>query len=128
MKYHKSFNVNPKSAENVSHFHLACLANDSTAVEEFLKFGVDVKEPTDHSSMCFYGCSPLHLALRYQSTDDTSRLKIVDRLIENGADVDAEDAHGKRPLHIAADCYSKRLDLLKKLKRFSFHIFLIVTI
>ncbi len=44
----------------------------------------------------FYGCTPLHLSVRYGLQDK------VKLLIEHGADVSWPDKDGKTPLHIAA--------------------------
>ena len=64
-------------------------------VETFVKNGLDI------NTKCYWGLTPLHQAVRYNTNTE-----VVTYLLNNGADVNAKDDYGITPLHNAIDCRS----------------------
>lgn len=114
LKAQKDFRINPMSSEGITHFHIACSMADAIAVENFLKYGnVDIDQPIDFSLSNYHfenvlgaGCTPIHLAVLKKNDSEkfvefTSQLLTVDLLLKHGANVNAENALGNTPFHIA---------------------------
>jgi ankyrin repeat protein len=70
----------------------AVLSNDTRAIEELLKQGVNINLPSNPST----GLTPLHLAVFF------SKPETVLLLIQKGADIDLGDAQNRTPLIVAA--------------------------
>ncbi|KAJ8675521.1 hypothetical protein QAD02_011307 [Eretmocerus hayati] len=77
-----------------SMFYNACIKNETGKIKELLNgdvasFKCDLEKP-----IC-YGLTPLHLAANQGSTS------VINFLVANGANILAQDAKGRTPLHIA---------------------------
>ena len=60
----KGFNTNPCDNNGLSHFHIACMKNNLSAVENFLQSGVNVNQAVLLNSQVWPGYTPLHFAVR----------------------------------------------------------------
>ncbi|CAB0036283.1 unnamed protein product [Trichogramma brassicae] len=69
-----------------TYLHGACMSGDVSAVNALLSQGVDVNLDT-------YTCSPLHIAVQYR------HLRVVERLLMNGANPNQPDHEQSTPLH-----------------------------
>ncbi|KAJ8664894.1 hypothetical protein QAD02_006556 [Eretmocerus hayati] len=117
LRCHEAFDHNPVDRQGVSHFHIACMRNDLTAVQEFVKRGADINCPKDYFAYDKSGYSPLHLAM---DGNVNVNKEVVRFLLDNGADVNAQTADGSRPLHIylrtdlkGENAIEHRLDLIE---------------
>lgn len=112
MKSQKSYDVNPRDYNGLSHFHIACIKNNIEIVERFLDSGVDINDYKDYfSHENTSGFTPLHFAL------DCGHVELARLLIRRGANVKAEATNGNTPLHIAVMKNSNDLELLEILHR-----------
>ncbi|KAJ8665291.1 hypothetical protein QAD02_006953 [Eretmocerus hayati] len=121
---------NPVDDRGFSHFHAACMRDDPSIVEIFLKNGVDVNTRINLDSPDWANYTPLHFAvenkclatvkllLRYQADINAKDVKmgftplhlatvhfreeIVRELLCHGADINNKSRTGTTPLHIAA--------------------------
>ncbi|KAJ8682742.1 hypothetical protein QAD02_018534 [Eretmocerus hayati] len=101
---------NPIGEEGFSHFHIACQIGAFRAVEYFINQGVDVNQPSKFTGIYEYtGQSPLHLAVNNEVINE----KVLQLLLEKGADVHAKDAELDTPLHYTKNNTTTRaLELL----------------
>jgi ankyrin repeat protein len=102
--------LSPKNGLNA--LHLACKNNDIAMVTQLLSRGADVMLPCrlEPDWKSFQGSTALHLAAHSTSPE------ILSLLLAAGADVNATDANGMTPLHIAMSETRMRLrdqELLK---------------
>ncbi|XP_023315086.1 ankyrin-1-like [Trichogramma pretiosum] len=93
-KIYNRFDVNYISLRGDStHFHLACRFGCEDAVARFLERGQD-----PNCLVLETGDTPLHVALANLHGEDGK--KVVDLLLEKGADPNSTNPHGSTPLHV----------------------------
>lgn len=88
--------------DNEEALHLALRKNDSSFIETLLALQVNVNWP-DYET----GLTPLHVAGSCNKSE--SYLKIVEILLNNGANVNAQDSAGNTPLHYLAKNGNKKI-------------------
>lgn len=74
--------------------HIACEQGYADLVTELIKLGCNVKIPTKDS----LESQPIHLAAELETTE------ILEKLVEKGAEIDANDINGDTPLMYAVIC------------------------
>lgn len=81
--------------QNLSSLHLAVISGDIYLVQKYCNKNIVnvVKEPSNVSA--------LHLAIEFIDNNIDTRLKIIEILIKNGADINLKDKHGESPLYKA---------------------------
>ncbi|XP_014203377.1 ankyrin-3-like [Copidosoma floridanum] len=88
----------------LSYLHIACYADNLTAVEKLLSLTANINEPLNSDLMRYIktlpesiciGDTPLHLAVKASSET------IVSLLLKHGASIEAKNAKGMNPLHVA---------------------------
>lgn len=86
--------TNPHCKNGISHFHIACMFNNTEAVKFFLNNGVSANEAINMDSPSLPGYTPLHFAARYCC------LETAQILLNYGADAQLKDAQGMIPLYL----------------------------
>lgn len=85
--------VNPRSQSGLTHLHAACITNNVSAIEFFLKDeNNSINDSINVDSPCFSGYTALHLAVRYCSAE------VAKILLKNKARVDVKNREGLTPL------------------------------
>ncbi|XP_014208293.1 ankyrin-3-like [Copidosoma floridanum] len=87
-------------------FHNKCMGRQYDVVEKLIKLGVDVNAPKNCFTVCDAGYTPLHFAVKYGSKN------VIEVLVQHGADVTLEDPQGYTPLHLAAEKFPDKLEIL----------------
>lgn len=100
--------VNPSNSFGITHFHVACTTNNIEAINAFLENNVEINAAVDHKSSKCAGYTPLHFAV------DFNRKKVVEILLQHGADVNVKDKDGFTPLHMACQQNSKKIFTILK--------------
>jgi ankyrin repeat protein len=83
-----------------STIHQAADAGDLTKVKAFIQEGIDVNTNV-------HGCTPLHCAARY------GHKEVAELLIAKGADVNAKDTRGQKPIDVAIN--KRQIEIAKLL-------------
>lgn len=102
------FNSNPIDSEGFSHFHIACLIGEADVVEEFLKRGVDANLPKDFFTKKYPGYSPLHFAIRNES----SYKEIIGALIKHSVNFNFANSEGQLPIQTLVKSFSSDIERL----------------
>lgn len=88
---------NASNNDGLSHFHIACMRNNVSFAENFLKRGASVNGLVNLNIKQWGGYSPLHFAVDYNSLD------VIKLLQCHKADVNILNAKNMTPLHLALD-------------------------
>lgn len=96
----RGLSIKSKDKEKSTPLHWACCAGSDTASYYLQSWGVDV------NAKDFLGYTPLHLAIRYSSRFPNTRA--IKELLIKGADRDAVEKDGKRPVDILEDLARER--------------------
>uniref|UniRef100_A0ABD2WHU6 Retrotransposon gag domain-containing protein n=1 Tax=Trichogramma kaykai TaxID=54128 RepID=A0ABD2WHU6_9HYME len=92
------FEANYVDEDGLTHLHVACLFGCEDAVEKFLDLGAD-----PNCRVASTGCTTLHLASRLpvvlRGYTNERRDKLVELLLEYGANPNLADARGRTALH-----------------------------
>ena len=91
----KGLSIKSKDKEKSTPLHWACCAGSDTASYYLQSWGVDV------NARDFLGYTPLHLAVRYSARFPNTRA--IKELLIKGADRDAKEKSGLRPVDLVAD-------------------------
>lgn len=124
---------NVADLNNLTHFHIACMNGNKSLAERFISQGVDVNSPVrssfewniqPHLNSTTYvpsyrgtvflvsvraNSTPLHLAVIFD------HIEIVDLLLQNGADVYAQDVCGLTPIHLSLNYDMKKMKPMAQL-------------
>ncbi|XP_011496256.1 PREDICTED: ankyrin-1-like, partial [Ceratosolen solmsi marchali] len=94
-------NSNPIDENGLTHFHIACMKNHLKAVENFLKYDVEINQATLSYSALWPRYTPLHFAVNDFSLSNKMQISVIELLLRNGADVNIRNLQGETPLHLA---------------------------
>ena len=83
------------NVNGMTKFHFACMTGYLKLVRSELDFGTDVDAKVDSVEGPWGGYTPLHFAIRFD------KYEIVDLLLKYDAEVEARNAKGLTPLHLA---------------------------
>lgn len=90
--------INPVNNAGLSHFHIICMNNEITLIDEFLKNQIASDTPVKLDSPIHPGFTPLHFAVKYNCKES------VRILLHNNFDSATKDIFNKVPL-----CYIDKL-------------------
>lgn len=92
--------TNPKNKRGLSHFHIACIRNNQTVVQYFLKSGVKIEDPVNTDSLLWPGYTALHFAVEFNC------FHVTKLLLDAGANRKAENANGQMPFALAKNNFT----------------------
>lgn len=97
---HCDDDTNHTDHNGLSHFHIACIVGNADLVLRFLQNGVDVNLSCHYEANTF---TSLHLAVKFV------RARVVEVLLNHGADPNAVDRFRTTSLHLACRSSSARI-------------------
>ncbi|XP_008213008.1 ankyrin-3 [Nasonia vitripennis] len=96
---HLGVSANPTDNNGLSHFHISCMRNKLRVIKNFLLSGqVDVNSSVNQDSVFWPSYTGLHFAAEFELK------RVVELLMNKGADVTAKNGIGLTPLDIAIKC------------------------
>lgn len=98
---------NPGDNCGLTHFHVACMTNNVDVVKFFLKNGVNVNHAVCQSAPLFAGFTPLHFSAKFTC------LETAEILVENGANINLQDAREMTAMHILIERKIAMLELIE---------------
>ncbi|KAJ8668444.1 hypothetical protein QAD02_010107 [Eretmocerus hayati] len=103
-----AFNGYYREFNEIADLDLPCINNNVMGLEQFLSTGVTTN-PFDYNIPILIGCTPLHLAVKYNS------IKATESLLDQGANINVQDYKGETPIHIAFNHrYTELFNLMLK--------------
>ncbi|XP_058799282.1 putative ankyrin repeat protein RF_0381 [Phymastichus coffea] len=85
---------NPCNNNGITHFHIACMVNNTQAVQFFLENAASVRLIVKLDSPRFPGYSSLHFA------SEGCSIETIKLLLKNDIDINVKNAQGRTALHI----------------------------
>ncbi|XP_058799878.1 putative ankyrin repeat protein RF_0381 [Phymastichus coffea] len=85
---------NPCNNNGITHFHIACMVNNTQAVQFFLENAASVRLIVKMDSPRFPGYSSLHFA------SEGCSIETIKLLLKNDIDINVKNAQGRTALHI----------------------------
>ncbi|KAJ8664811.1 hypothetical protein QAD02_006473 [Eretmocerus hayati] len=92
---HEDILENPTDNNGLSHFHIFCSVYNLDIVDKFIENGVDVNGAINMDSTFFPGFSPLHMAIRFDTTE------LVELLLTHRADLTQVNGLGTNAFELA---------------------------
>lgn len=94
---HNFEDLNASNNDGLSHFHIACMRNNASFAENFLKHGANINGCVNPDIKQWGGYSPLHFAV------DCNSLEVVKLLLNHKADINIKNGKNMTPLHLAVE-------------------------
>ncbi|XP_058796610.1 ankyrin-3-like isoform X2 [Phymastichus coffea] len=99
--------INPSNECGITHFHVACMTNQTEAIELFLDKGVPVDHAVGQTLPVCPGYTGLHFAAR------CCGLEAMEILLKRGADAKAQDAKKMTPMQMIVENIIEMVEMIR---------------